>query len=381
MVATLPGRTQGLGLITKPLLADLQLTPGGLAAMNLAATLAGSAFALLAGFAIDRLGARKATALTAVLLAAATAAMAGARGAVLLFAALLLTRGLGQSALSVGSLAIVGKWFGANASKPMGYYSLALGLGFVAAFPAVQAAAERFGWRPAWLGVAAGVLLVGGAVALFARDGRREDREISHEEGAAAGEALRTPAFWVWGIAAAAYLFVSSGTSLFGELLLNERGFGAATFRTSLAVTALLGIAANFAGGLLGAKWPLPRLLALSSAALVPCLLAFPYLKTTGGVIAWSAGMGIAGGFVTVVFFAIWSRYFGRRNLGKIQGTAQALTVIASALGPLAFAECAERTGAYAPLFFYLAPVFGVLAVLCLVVPAPDPNASVTIKQ
>jgi MFS family permease len=378
MVATLPGRTQGLGLIAKPLLADLHLTPGRLAMMNLVTTLAGSTFALLAGFAIDRLGARKTTALTAVLLAAATAAMAGASGATALFVTLLLTRGLGQSALSVGSLAIVGKWFGATASRPMGYYSLALGLGFVAAFLAVQAAAETWGWRAAWLGVGIGVLVVGVATALFARDGTSTRQEPASVEGATTGEALRTPAFWAWGIASAAYLFVSSGISLFGELLLNERGFGAGTFRTSLAVTALLGIAANFAGGLLGAKWPLPRLLALSSAALVPCLVAFPYLKSESGVIVWSAGMGIAGGIVTVVFFAIWSRYFGRRNLGKIQGTAQAMTVVASALGPLAFAECAERTGSYAPLFLYLAPVFAVLAVLCLVVPAP--SQSVTMK-
>ena len=44
MVGTLPGRTQGLGLITEPLLRDLQLTRVAYAQINLAATLIGALF-------------------------------------------------------------------------------------------------------------------------------------------------------------------------------------------------------------------------------------------------------------------------------------------------------------------------------------------------
>jgi hypothetical protein len=39
--------------------------------------------------------------------------------------------------------------------------------------------------------------------------------------------------------------------------------------------------------------------------------------------------MGLAGGFVIVIFFSFWSRAFGRAHLGKIQGVAQAPTVLA----------------------------------------------------
>jgi len=42
MVATLPGRTQGIGLITEPLLADLHLSATDFATLNLWATLIGS---------------------------------------------------------------------------------------------------------------------------------------------------------------------------------------------------------------------------------------------------------------------------------------------------------------------------------------------------
>src|SRR3954454_22404876 len=58
MVATLPGRTHGLGLITEPLLADLGLSRLSYAAINLWATLLGAAFCLPCGWLLDRLGAR-----------------------------------------------------------------------------------------------------------------------------------------------------------------------------------------------------------------------------------------------------------------------------------------------------------------------------------
>src|SRR5688572_8611147 len=45
MVGTLPGRTQGLGLITEPLLADLGLSRVAYAQVNLIATLIGALFA------------------------------------------------------------------------------------------------------------------------------------------------------------------------------------------------------------------------------------------------------------------------------------------------------------------------------------------------
>src|SRR5215831_12370661 len=67
MVATLPGRTHGLGLVTEPLLADLGLGRVPFAALNFWATLVGAAFCFPAGWAVDRLGVR--LSLSAVLLA------------------------------------------------------------------------------------------------------------------------------------------------------------------------------------------------------------------------------------------------------------------------------------------------------------------------
>src|SRR5947209_16196585 len=113
MVATLPGRTHGLGLITEPLLKDLGLDRVDFAAVNLWATLLGAAFCLPVGWLLDRLGARLTLTGVGAALGAVVMLMSALEGgpgretALLLemFVLVLLTRGLGQSALSVVSLA------------------------------------------------------------------------------------------------------------------------------------------------------------------------------------------------------------------------------------------------------------------------------------
>ena len=81
--------------------------------------------------------------------------------------------------------------------------------------------------------------------------------------------------------------------------------------------------------------------------------------------------MGVAGGFVMVVFFSFWGKAYGRTHLGRIQGVAQALTVFASAIGPLLLAWCVDATGSYAAAFYALAAVLTALALAAMVVPVP----------
>jgi hypothetical protein len=59
---------------------------------------------------------------------------------------------------------------------------------------------------------------------------------------------------------------------------------------------------------------------------------------------------------VTVLFFAVWGQAFGPAHLGKIQGAAQLLTVVASAAGPWLLAEAKKQTGSYV-LFYQCAAI------------------------
>ena len=236
----------------------------------------------------------------------------------------------------------------------MGVYALAMSIGFMAAFPAVGAAVAASGWRAAWAGIGWALAARRGAALLGAgaldpgvvrpgggRRSRRRGRTLERRRaGATLMEALRTPAFWVFALGAAVYGLVASGIALFNESILAERGFAPATYYRSLVVTALVALVGNFAGGAFAEKGSLRRLMAVAMLLLTGALLALPQVSREAHVMAYAVVMGLAGGFVMVVFFSFWGRVYGRAHLGRIQGAAQILTVLASAIGPLLLARC-----------------------------------------
>jgi MFS family permease len=96
-----------------------------------------------------------------------------------------------------------------------------------------------------------------------------------------------------------------------------------------------------------------------------------PHVETTAHVMLQTVAMGVAGGFVMVVFFSFWGKAYGRAHLGRIQGAAQAMTVVASAVGPLLLAWCARATDSYAASFYTLAAALALLAGTACVVRMP----------
>lgn len=391
MVGTLPGRTQGLGLITEPLLRDLGLSRVAYAQLNLWATLAGALFAVGIGRLMDRFGARLVLTAVVVVLGAVVCLMSRTRGLGELALWITLTRALGQSALSVISIATVGHWFVRRIDLAMAIYSVVLSVGFMAAFPAVGWMVQAHGWRAAWLAI--GLALIAGLAPLCWLVVRRSPADLGLEPDGVrpesdAGEtavgplsetaprpgaalmpdipwraAVTGPAFWVFATGTALYGLVASGIGLFNESILGERGFGPDVYYQTLAVTAITALAGNFLGGFLAMRIPLGRLLAASLFILATGLGVLPHVATLVHVMAWAATMGVGGGIVMVLFFSVWPRFYGRRDLGRIQGSAQALTVVASAVGPLLLAVCVAWTGSYGAMFRILAAVVATVGI------------------
>lgn len=388
MVGTLPGRTQGLGLITESLLKDLQIDRVYFAKINLWATLIGALFAIGVGRLIDRFGSRLVLTVVTVALATVVLGMSTTSNVAATAVLITLTRGFGQSALSVISITIVGQWFVKRVNLAMAVYSIALSIGFMLAFPLIGGLVLLNGWRNAWWTI--GVALLVGLAPLAIVFVRRSPEACNIEpDGTGTSlpaiesntqftltRALCTAAFWVFGIASAVYGLIASGIALFNESILAERGFDASTYHRSLIIVALTSLVGNFLGGWLSSKWRMKRLLALSMVLLAGSLIALPHVSTQTHVAIYAVVMGLAGGFVIVIFFSFWSAAYGREHLGKIQGAAQTLTVIASAIGPLILAECVSRTGSYASMFYILAVVVMLLAVLAWFV--RDPSSSTT---
>ncbi len=371
MLATLPGRTQGLGLITEPMLKDLRLDRVTYADINLWATLLGGAFCLPAGWLLDRYNRRWTTTLILLLLGVVVWRISVLTGGVAaLFILILLTRALGQSALSVASITVVGKSFGKRVGLAMSVYSILISLGFATAFKLVGGEVRAQGWRGAWREVAFALVVVVAPLTLLllsshssetARDS--DSRNAADSSGVKLSDALRSPVFWIFAGAASLYGLVSSGLGLFNEAVLAERGFDQKTYHTLLSVTTLIALVGQMFSGWLTLRWPMRRLLAAALFIYAAGLLSLPMLRTHAQLWAFAGLVGVSGGIITVVFFAIWRQAFGALYLARIQGAAQMLTVLASALGPLLFAKCHALTGSYFPILLGLAPAVALVGV------------------
>jgi MFS family permease len=367
MLATLPGRTQGLGLITEPMLRDLHLDRVSYATINLWATLLGAVVCLPIGRVFDRLGLRWPTIALTVGLAAVVWAMSRLAGGYwALFALIFATRALGQSALSVSSITTVGKSFDRRSGLPMGVYAVLLSLLFAAAFAYTGTSVRVDGWRVAWAQVATGLVVIAAPMILLlqepqtlepqSRGVRAADHAPETLRGSTLAEALQTPAFWIFGIAISLFGLAQAGLGLFNEAVLAERGFPQAIYVTFVAATFGFGLLGQFGCGWAALHWPMPRLLALSMGLYALALIGLPFVTTLSHVWMIAVLLGLSGGMITVLFFAVWGATFGQLHLGRIQGAAQMLTVVASAIGPLIFAKGHDLTGSYAPPLWVLAP-------------------------
>jgi cyanate permease len=273
-------------------------------------------------------------------------------------------------------------WFARRLNLAMGIYSVLVGMGFIAAFPAVGRAVLSAGWRPAWFGIGLVQVAVLAPLAwILVRDNpEREGLALDGDESKADGrlvdlsvwDALQSPAFWVFALSSSLFGLVYSGIALFNQSILEERGFDASTYHNVLVISTLLGLAANFGGGFLASRFSIQRVMGIGMAVLALALLALPSVETHTHVFLYAMAMGIAGGVVTVVFFSVWGQAFGRRHLGRIQGCAQMMTVFASAVGPLLLAMTLESTGSYDSIFYILAAAVVVLGIGCWYVSLPS---------
>jgi MFS family permease len=429
MVATLPGRTQGLGLFTEPLLWSLRLDRESYGFLNLWATLLGGLLCLPCGWLLDRLGTRSVLTGVTVLLGLVVIGLSRVQGdwretlalpawlggtgglaylvPVDLFLLLFLTRGLGQSALSVASLLLIGRSAARRTGLTMGVYALLTSLGFVAAFallreimktpayalPALAASTAGLivtphdgvllaassvvsvqlhaaDWRPILAGIGVAVIGAGLLSGLLVRNrfleadpARAAHRDLEEAKASSTlGQALRSPAFWTFSLGTSFYGLVSSGISLFNQSILAERGFSKELFLSITVAGIPFGLASNLLTGWLATRWSLARLLAAAMGLLSLTLLSFPYVQDETQVYAYAIALAIAGGAITVCFFTAWRRGFGPAHLGQIQGAAQMLTVLFSAVGSLIFASTFTRLHSYLPLFYVLAGCSLVLA-------------------
>jgi cyanate permease len=372
--------------VTKRLLEDFPgISQTEFANINLWATLVGSLFCLPCGWLIDRVGTRHIVGGVVLVLAGVVAWMSMLRDETSLAIAIMLSRGIGQSMLSVVSITMIGKWFQRNIDVAMGVYAVLMSLLMAVGTGLAGHRVTVVGWRGAWMEIAWALFIATPVLWLLTRNGPRDlMREFAprtadaHNKPLIASatwrQALTTPCFWIFAGSISLFGMVSSGVSLFQQFILEERGLSEQVFHACLVIGLLTGMVANLASGGLARIVRLQWLLAVAMLLFAGATFALPLLRTTGQAYTFAVINGIAGGTITVLFFAVWGHAYGPAQLGMIQGAAQMMTVVASALGPLVVARSHEISGSYQPVLVAFSLAAAGFAVAALF--SPVPNAS-----
>ncbi len=386
MTATLPGRTHGLGLITRPLTEDtaLNVSEALFSQLNFWAVLIGTAICLPVGKAIDRFGVRQVLTAVAVVLGLSVAGLSQATNWIWLLVTLTLVRGFGQGALSVVSMAMIGKWFTRRLGMAMGLFSVLLAIGFINTTVGTGYAVSTYGWRVTWLAIAAclvfGLAPLGWLIVRSSPEAMGLSVDLAGDIKESVDEvpldlpvsgALRSPAFWVFTLAAAMFNLTWSAITLFQESLLVERGFNHDSFILVMGLLVAAGLPANLLTGWLATPRRIGAILAFGMLVLAGSLVAFPWMTTNTQLMYYGTALGVSGGIITVIFFSAFGQAFGRTHLGAIQAIVQVVSVLASAAGPILLTG--SRSYASTSLFFYVAAAFAiVLAGLAIVLKLPS---------
>jgi MFS family permease len=258
-----------------------------------------------------------------------------------------------------------------------------LAIGSAAAYGALLAAVQTKDWRGFWAGV--GWILLAGLMPLFwllvrnvspvavSADSSFEKETL--DKSYTLMKALKSPAFWAFALATSFFNLVWSAVTLYQREILSERGFDpeGSTYNTVMGTLFLTGLISNLISGWLANRGvSLGRLIFAGLVMLGAGLFLFPAVSSTTHAVLYGLLLGVGGGPIVVVLFAIWGQAFGRLHLGKIQAAAQVLTVFASESGPWLLSQCKLLTDSYAPFFQISAAVMMVLGICAWLVQMPD---------
>jgi len=351
------------GVFLKPITAELGIGRGMFSsALTLHATVGAIACPIF-GWIIDRWGVRPVMLPCLVLytLGIAAYALIQASPFALTYLIFAVTGLTGPVAGPIPFSTVISQWFDRQRGLALGVGMAGVGLG-VALMPQLAAVLiDHFGWRTAYLGMAAAVIVCAFLpVALFireppefaARPQRGESRGAAlNLPGMGVGEALRSWLFWGLGIAFFLDVIAINGTLTHIVAILTDRGAPLQAATAALSGTGIALIAGRILSG-----WFLDRIwgpyVAVGFFVMPMIGIAILMSQASGAapfVGAICCGLGIGAEIDLMAFFA--GRYFGLRNYAKIYGTMFGMFGFGVGIGPTLSGISFDRLHSYTPIF------------------------------
>ena len=378
-------------VLMKPIMAEF----GWARTIPSAAVGLGSLFAAIAtpliGRLIDRHGIKIVTLASIALFALATAAMALAPAAAVVFLAMFSLVGLfsaGQAPLPYAKS--IAAAFDKRRGLALGIAMTGVGLGAALMPRLAQGYLERFGWRGAFVALAATVFAIAfPAVALFLREPGAHPARAGAGAGARAllpgmeaRDVVRDRNFWIMAFVFLCIPIVANGIIFHLVALLTDRGIPA---RNAVAVFAAVG--PSLIVGRLLCGYLLDRFFApyVAVAFIVLPAIGVLVLLTGADPLIISAGavlVGLGLGAEVDLIGYLQSRYFGLRAFGQVYGYLFAIFTIGTGIGPFVMGATFDSAGSYRPILmvFFAVLVGAAVAMLRLPRPYPYPVVAPTLQ-
>jgi cyanate permease len=250
--------------------------------------------------------------------------------------------------------------------------------------PLAQWLIEQVGWRAAsfWLGLLTLLLLVP-MVAILVENrpeslGLQPDGDAQHEAGdrpaqgaevgLSIGEAMRTSAFWVIALALATFSMLVTGLFFHQVSIFQAAGLSPQMAAWVFPISAVAMVLAMPVFGRLLDRLPTKPMFAGAMLTMTAAMLALVLVDDAATAALYGVVFGINNAAVHTHIAYVWPRFFGRRYLGSIQGTAQTIGVVGASLGPLPLGAAFDLYGTYTGALLALAglPVLCSIAILLM---------------
>ncbi|MDY6916553.1 MAG: MFS transporter [Chloroflexota bacterium] len=332
----------------------------------------------LAGYLVDRLGARPVALMGAALTGLGFFLLSYANS-LAMFYLLYLLLALGASLLApIMPVTNIANWFIRKRGRAIGLYTAGAGMSGLLV-PVVTWLLSVYDWRSVLVMIGVGMWVLGVPLSLVLRhrpekygmhpDGdERPPPAITHVkrqevEGFSTREALKDRSFWLLTVALMLSFAPLNAVSIFLIPYVSdpiaEHGLALVGAMAGAAVTimTLTSLAGRFAFGWL-ADYRQPRhimmwLLVLQAAGLV----ALANVHSTWHLIPFFVLFAPAYGGIIAVRPVILAQYYGRHALGMIQGLTMALMTVGGVLTPLVVGFLKDATGGYQWAFLVFAMV------------------------
>ncbi len=383
IVATSPGQTLMISVFNPRFLADLNISLSQLSWAYMVGTLLASLPQSYLGNWMDKIGWQKMLVTVTILFSLACFYTSFVQNLFMLFTAFLFLRMLGQGALNLIGSNMLAMWFKERLGTIAGIsgvlVSLLIGLVPLGALTLIN----QVGWRKTYIISGGIVLAVMLPISIFIYVSRPEDigeivdgrNRINSKENYELDElennrnsfslveAMKTRSFWILTLIASFWAAIA--TAITFNILPIFTGKGLTDLQAAATFTYLSIIVAvtRVVGGYLADKISLNILTVIAVLSYAFGTFALFILPNSIVVITYILFTGIAQGFLSGVFSTIWVRYYGRKNLGKINGVVWTATAASSSVGPLLIGISFDHFGDYQFSLMIVAIFFLILSI------------------